>query len=76
MHCIALATHRSIVPLLQLLQMRRLRACGSRELAEKLQRTLSSVLAGVVDVLSVVPEAGVDRLGTDGDGARPGSAAA
>jgi hypothetical protein len=74
--CIALATHRPIVPLLQLLQMRRLRARGRRQLAKELQRTLRSVFAGVVDVLPVVPEAGVDGLRANGHGAGPGSAAA
>jgi hypothetical protein len=75
MHCNALATHRPIVPLLQLLQMRRLRARGRRQLAKELQRTLRSVFAGVVDVLPVVPETGVDRLRANGHGAGPGSAA-
>lgn len=64
------------MPLLQLLQMRRLRPRGRRQLAEALQRTLSGVLASVVDVLPVVPEAGVDGLRADGYGAGPCSAAA
>lgn len=64
------------MPLLQLLQMRRLRPRGRRQLAEALQRTLSGVLASVVDVLPVVPEAGVDGLRADGHGAGPCSAAA
>jgi hypothetical protein len=71
-----LATHRPIVPLLQLLQMRGLRARRRRQLAKALQRTLRSVFAGVVDVLPVVPEAGVDRLRANGDGAGPRGAAA
>ena len=71
-----LATHRPIVPLLQLLQMRRLRPRGRRQLAEALQRTLSGVFARVVDVLPVVPEAGVDGLRADGHGAGPRGAAA
>lgn len=77
MHSIAfLATHRPIVPLLQLLQVRRLRTCRRGQLAKELQRTLSSVLAGVVDVLAIVPEASLDRLGADGDGTGPRGAAA
>ena len=77
MHSIAfLATHRPIVPLLQLLQMRRLGSRGRRQLAEALQRTLGGVLASVVDVLPVVPEASVDGLRADGHGARPRGAAA
>lgn len=63
------------MPLLQLLQMRRLRPRGRRQLAEALQRTLSGVLASVVDVLPVVPEAGVDGLRADGHGAGPCGAA-
>lgn len=70
------ATHRPIVTLLQLLQMRRLRPRGCRQLAEALQRTLSGVFASVVDVLPVVPEAGVDGLRADGHGAGPRGAAA
>jgi hypothetical protein len=64
-----------MVPLLQLLQMRRLRPCRRRQLAEALQRTLSGVLASVVDVLPVVPEAGVDGLRADGHDAGPCGAA-
>ena len=64
------------MPLLQLLQMGRLRASGRRQLAKELQRTLSSVFAGVVDVLPVIPETGLNSLLADGDGAGPGSAAA
>lgn len=64
------------MPLLQLLQMRRLRPRGRRQLAEALQRALSGVFASVVDVLSVVPEAGVDGLRADGHGAGPRGAAA
>ena len=64
------------MPLLQLLQMRRLGPRRRRQLAEALQRTLSGVFASVVDVLPVVPEAGVDGLRADGHGARPRGAAA
>lgn len=64
------------MPLLQLLQMRRLRPGRRRQLAEELQRALGGVLARVVDVLSVVPEARVDRLRPDRYRAGPGCAAA
>lgn len=64
-----LAAHRPEVSLLELLEVRRLWALWHRETAEELQSTLSSILAGVVDVLSVIPEASVDGLGSDGDGA-------
>jgi hypothetical protein len=56
--------------------MRRLRARRRRQLPEALQRTLSSILASVVDVLSIVPKAGVDRLRADSYGAGPRSTAA
>jgi hypothetical protein len=49
--------------------VRRLRALWHRETAEELQSTLSSILTGVVDVLSVIPEASVDSLRADGNGA-------
>lgn len=64
------------MPLLQLLQVGRLRARRRRQLAKHLQRPLRGVFARVVDVLPVVPEAGVDGLGADGDGAGPRGAAA
>ena len=61
---------------MELLQVRGLWALRCRESAEKLQSALSSILTGVVDVLPVVPEAGVDRLRAEGDGAGPRGAAA
>lgn len=64
------------MPLLQLLQMRRLRASRGGQLAEELQGALGGVLARVVDVLPVVPEARVHRLRADGYRAGPGRAAA
>jgi hypothetical protein len=64
-----LAAHRPEVSLLELLQVRRLWALWHRETAEELQRTLSGILTGVVDVLSIIPEASVDGLGSDSNGA-------
>ena len=61
---------------MELLQVRGLWALRCRESAEKLQSALSRILTGVVDVLPVVPEAGVDGLRADGHGAGPCSAAA
>ena len=61
---------------MELLQVRGLWALRCRESAEKLQSALSSILTGVVDVLPIIPEAGLDSLLADGDGAGPGSAAA
>jgi hypothetical protein len=68
-HFTPLAAHRPEVSLLELLEVRRLWALWHRETAEELQSTLSGILAGVVDVLSVIPEASVDGLGSDGNGA-------
>jgi hypothetical protein len=64
-----LAAHRPKVSLLGLLKVRRLWALWHGETAEELQCTLSSVFAGVVDVLTVIPEASVDSLRADRDGA-------
>jgi uncharacterized membrane protein (DUF4010 family) len=54
---------------MKLLQVRRLWALRRRESAEELQSALSSILASVVDVLPVIPEASVDGLRADGHGA-------
>jgi hypothetical protein len=54
---------------MKLLQVRGLWALRRRESAEELQGALSSILAGIVDVLSVIPEASVDGLRADGYGA-------
>lgn len=56
--------------------MLHLRALGRGQLAESLQGALGGVLARVVDVLPVVPEARLDRLRADRHGAGPGCAAA
>jgi hypothetical protein len=67
--CIPLAAHRPKVSLMKLLQVRRLWALWRRETAEDLQSTLSGILACVVDVLPVIPEASVDGLRANGNGA-------
>jgi uncharacterized membrane protein (DUF4010 family) len=54
---------------MELLQVRGLWTLRRGESAEELQSALSSVLASVVDVLPVVPEASVDGLRADGNGA-------
>jgi hypothetical protein len=54
---------------MELLQVRGLWALRRRESAEKLQSALSSILTGVVDVLPVIPEASVDGLRANGNGA-------
>jgi hypothetical protein len=54
---------------MELLQVRGLWALRCRESAEKLQSALSSILTGVVDVLPVIPEASVDGLRANGNGA-------
>jgi hypothetical protein len=64
-----LAAHRSKVSLVKLLQVRRLWALWRRESAEELQGTLSGILASVVDVLAVIPEASMDSLATNSNGA-------
>ena len=51
------------------MQVRRLWALWRGKSAEELQSTLSGILAGVVDVLPIIPEASRDSLGTDSNGA-------
>jgi hypothetical protein len=54
---------------MELLQVRGLWALRCRESAEELQSALSGILTGVVDVLPIIPEASMDGLRTNGNGA-------